>query len=395
MKIKKINLYIIGLCIINIVQSILTPIIHDEAYYWMFSKNLDFGYFDHPPMVALIIKLSSYLFSGILGVRFITIVLFALTTKFIWELIPKKKKEHKYAELIFIIIIISNPIFNIYGFITTPDVPLLCFSALFLLSLNNISKKGSFFDILIFGVSAALLIYSKYHGGIVILLTILFRLELLKKQGTYISGFIALLLISAHIYWQYQNDFITFDYHLFQRTSGRFNFNNVLEYLFSTFGILNPALIILLFVSLKNKSCFSEENKFLIRTFFGFLIFFFFYSFRSRVEAHWVAFSAIPLSILIYNLSISNNNFKQLKYIGIVSIVLLFSARILIVLDIPLETEFHRQKKGYFMAISALANGKKVVFVNSYQKASKYFFLQERNLPQIIMSITEKTNIIY
>lgn len=201
MKIKKINLYIIGLCIINIVQSILTPIIHDEAYYWMFSKNLDFGYFDHPPMVALIIKLSSYLFSGILGVRFITIVLFALTTKFIWELIPKKKKEHKYAELIFIIIIISNPIFNIYGFITTPDVPLLCFSALFLLSLNNISKKGSFFDILIFGVSAALLIYSKYHGGIVILLTILFRLELLKKQGTYISGFIALLLISAHIYW--------------------------------------------------------------------------------------------------------------------------------------------------------------------------------------------------
>ncbi len=72
-----------------------------------------------------------------------------------------------------------------------------------------------------------------------------------------------------------------------------------------------------------------------------------------------------------------------------------FSARILIVLDIPLETEFHRQKKGYFMAISALANGKKVVFVNSYQKASKYFFLQERNLPQIIMSITEKSNMIY
>ncbi|MGB0423686.1 MAG: hypothetical protein ACPGED_05165, partial [Flavobacteriales bacterium] len=26
----------------------------DEAYYWMFSQNLDWGYFDHPPAVALL-----------------------------------------------------------------------------------------------------------------------------------------------------------------------------------------------------------------------------------------------------------------------------------------------------------------------------------------------------
>jgi 4-amino-4-deoxy-L-arabinose transferase-like glycosyltransferase len=28
----------------------------DEAYYWMWSKHLAFGYYDHPPMVALVIR---------------------------------------------------------------------------------------------------------------------------------------------------------------------------------------------------------------------------------------------------------------------------------------------------------------------------------------------------
>ena len=375
MKAKKIDLYILGFIILNIVQAILTPVLEDEAYYWMFSKNLDFGYFDHPPMVAFIIKLSSYLFSGTLGIRFVTVLLLALTIKISWTLIPSKYKANHYAELIFMGIIFSIPIFNIYGFITTPDVPLLFFSSLFLLTLKNLLKKDSFFNILFFGVSAALLIYSKYHGVIVILLGVLFKLELLKKRSTYVAGVVALLCIFPHFYWQYQNDFITFNFHLFQRTSGEFNFENVLHYLSSTFGILNPALILLFFIYLKKKSTFRQENKFLIRMFLGFLIFFFFYSFRSRIEAHWVAFSAIPFAILLYKLSISDDKIKkQIKYIGIITILLISSARILIILDIPLKSEFHTKKKNYFQAISALADGRKVVFVNSYQKASKYHF---------------------
>ncbi len=57
---KKFNLFIIGLVIINLLQSFLTPVIKDEAYYWSWSQHLDWGFFDHPPMVAFIIKLSSF-----------------------------------------------------------------------------------------------------------------------------------------------------------------------------------------------------------------------------------------------------------------------------------------------------------------------------------------------
>ena len=47
--------------IINLVQARFTPLNNDEAYYWMYSKYLAWGYFDHPPMIALMIRIG-YLF---------------------------------------------------------------------------------------------------------------------------------------------------------------------------------------------------------------------------------------------------------------------------------------------------------------------------------------------
>ena len=34
----------------------------EEAYYWNYAEHLDFGYLDHPPMVALLIKASMLIF---------------------------------------------------------------------------------------------------------------------------------------------------------------------------------------------------------------------------------------------------------------------------------------------------------------------------------------------
>ncbi len=48
---------LIGLA--NTLQAIFTELIYDEAYYWYFSKQLDWGYFDHPPMVAAMIALGN------------------------------------------------------------------------------------------------------------------------------------------------------------------------------------------------------------------------------------------------------------------------------------------------------------------------------------------------
>ncbi|NCP21542.1 MAG: glycosyltransferase family 39 protein, partial [Zetaproteobacteria bacterium] len=154
---KKFNLFILGIVFINLIQSYFTPIIKDEAYYWRWSQDLDWGFFDHPPLVAFIIKLSSFFFADALGVRFITVLLNALMIKIIWELIPVKNKTHKNSAFIFFIILMAMPFVNLYGFITTPDAPLLFFSALYLLALKRFEAKSQLFNILFLSLAAALL----------------------------------------------------------------------------------------------------------------------------------------------------------------------------------------------------------------------------------------------
>ena len=75
-KLPKLFIYILAaLFVINILQSYFTELIFDESYYWYYAQNMAWGYFDHPPMVALLIKISSLLFSGELGVRFMSCLL--------------------------------------------------------------------------------------------------------------------------------------------------------------------------------------------------------------------------------------------------------------------------------------------------------------------------------
>ena len=202
--IKKFDKLWIGITLINIVQAIFTPIIQDEAYYWMFSNNLDWGYFDHPPMVALLIKLGFYIAPNALGIRLLTVIFSALLIKIIWRLIPKENKTHKHTELIFFGLLLSIPIFTIFSFISTPDVALLLFSSLYLVAFLRLESKRSLINILFVATAAAFLIYSKYHGGVIILLSVILKPNFLKKKEIYIAGLLALIIVFPHFYWQYK-----------------------------------------------------------------------------------------------------------------------------------------------------------------------------------------------
>ena len=47
------------------------PLSADEAYYWLWSKHLAAGYYDHPPLVAFVIRMGTWLFGDSeFGVRF-------------------------------------------------------------------------------------------------------------------------------------------------------------------------------------------------------------------------------------------------------------------------------------------------------------------------------------
>src|SRR2546421_12924388 len=70
------TLAVLALVALRLVAAAWTPLTFDEAYYWMWSKHLASGYYDHPPMVALVIRLGTVIAGDTeLGVRLVSILL--------------------------------------------------------------------------------------------------------------------------------------------------------------------------------------------------------------------------------------------------------------------------------------------------------------------------------
>ena len=73
----------------NFVQAAFLELDPDEAYYWLYSRQLDWGYFDHPPAVALMIKAGYALFPSELGVRLGAVLLQAAGFVLLWDLLGR------------------------------------------------------------------------------------------------------------------------------------------------------------------------------------------------------------------------------------------------------------------------------------------------------------------
>ncbi|MCX6284583.1 MAG: glycosyltransferase family 39 protein [Bacteroidetes bacterium] len=196
---------------------------NDEVYYWTYAKFPDMSHFDHPPMVGLVIQLFTLnlRFDSELFLRLGSVVLGTASTWMIF-LIGKKIKNAAaglYAAFLFTA--------SFYGFILVgtfilPDTPQVFFwlVSMYLLlcslpdeSLSNQSRAYLFFS----GLSIGLALLSKYHSVFLIFgagMFILFhnRKWLLAKE-TWIALLIAVMLFMPVIFWNSNNNYISFTFH--------------------------------------------------------------------------------------------------------------------------------------------------------------------------------------
>ena len=217
MKPQKLFYILLALWVlVDLFQAIVTPLHADEAYYALYGKFLDWGYYDHPPMVALMTFLSSLLFKGHLSIRFLTVLLHGATVLLLGISLEEKLTTNR-AVVTFFAIAASIPIFIIYGFITSPDAPMLFFTALFFLLYKKYVKRPSWKLAIFLAITIAAMLYSKYMAILVVSFVLLSNLRLLKDPKIIFAGFLALVLFLPHILWQIHHDFPSFQYHLLQQ----------------------------------------------------------------------------------------------------------------------------------------------------------------------------------
>jgi len=366
-------LLLIGWMCLNFIQSVLTEIHSDEAYYFLYGENLAWGYFDHPPMVGLMIFISKLFCGGNLSIRLMTILLQLATITMCWKLVEEQFPDSKKI-LTFFVITGSLVMFQAYGFITTPDSPFLFFIALFLWSYKKFLKQESWINVLLLAVSIAGLIYSKYHAFLVIGLILLSNLKLLLRYKFWIAGLFALALLTPHIYWQVSNDFPSFKYHISDRNNG-FDWNCFFEYIPNQMAVFNPftfGAVVYLLIKRKASDVFERGMYFLI---IGFISIFWVISTFRYVEPHWTVACSIPMILLLYRHSLQNDKlFRFVKYAIAPSLLIILIARVVLAFGLLPERLGFNGKDKQCKEIESIAGDLPVVFTGSFQKASDYHF---------------------
>src|ERR1700740_2882306 len=97
---KLIWYFLLGWTILNTVQAIPSEIHADEAYYWLYSKFLDWGYFDHPPMVAVFIRIGDSIVHSEFGARLMTVISSTVSVYVLWQIVKKYGVEAKWFVLV-------------------------------------------------------------------------------------------------------------------------------------------------------------------------------------------------------------------------------------------------------------------------------------------------------
>jgi len=360
--------------VLNLVQAFFMELIFDEAYYWHYSQNMAFGYFDHPPMVAWLIGLGSLLFDGNLGIRFLSCLLSVGTILILWNTIDNNKKSDFVVH--FVVLAFSMTLLNFYGFLTLPDTPLLFFCALFLLVYKNFISKPSWVLAITLGLAMAALMYSKYHAILVIFFVLLSNLKLLTNKFAWLAVITALFAYTPHFLWLYENNAISIQYHLFERPNNAYDFNKyTLGFLLNLvvlFGLTFPWVYRALFRTKMNNT-FIKSLLFLT---YGVLLFFFISSFNRRVQTQWIIIICIPLITVVFNnMMVDKTSRKWVFRMGLANIAILLFLRLGLVFEeiSPIHYESHGNKD-WVQQVKDKAKSNPVVFENSYRLAPMYAY---------------------
>jgi 4-amino-4-deoxy-L-arabinose transferase-like glycosyltransferase len=287
----------------------LTP---DETYYWFWSEHLHLSYFDHPPMVAWLIKLSTAIFGQKEWAVRLPGMLMGIGDTVLIYLLGKKVFKSREAGITSAVVLNSILIFSVGMVIITPDTPQLFFwiAAIYFSYNAAIEKRKN--DWFLTGIALGLGLLSKYTMILFLPAIFLFLLltpscrEDLYSWKPWASLLIAFLIFSPVIIWNEQNHWISFLFQLRHGTSSRDSpgARYFFEFLGGQAAVFSPFIFIGLIWSLWKAYKIGRKRNlyqfsFLFWMAFPLFLFFTYESLHTKVEANWPVFSQTGSIILL------------------------------------------------------------------------------------------------
>lgn len=246
--------------IVRSVFASFTELNNDEVYYWTYAQKLQWNYFDHPPGIAVLLRIftGNLFLQQAFFLRLGSIVCAGISTLLIY-LIGKKIKN-EFTGIIAAILFTASPYCSIIaGLLVMPDALQLVFwlwAVLLMLRIIEPLQRRQKLQrrLLLLGVVTGCCVLSKVHGVFLwvgfLSYIVLFQRKLLSNPFLYYAGFISALFISPVILWNLSNNFVSYRFH-----SNRVNFfsavhpDSFFRELFGEMLYNNPVIFVLLILT--------------------------------------------------------------------------------------------------------------------------------------------------
>lgn len=373
---KAIWYFLLCWTILNAIQAYTLEIHADEAYYWLYSRFLDWGYFDHPPMVAIFIRIGDSIVHSEFGVRLMTVLSSTLSLYVLWLIVKRYAVEAKW----FILVVSGIFIFHLYGFMTTPDAPLFLFTALFYFVYQKYLADNSMKWALLLAVIIACLLYSKYHGILLVGFTVLSNIKLLQRRTFWVIASVSLILFVPHILWQASHGYPSINYHLFEQSSDHYSAAQTYTYFPGQLLMAGPFIGWFLFYNAFTTRIKDAFIRGLMVNGIGTFAFFLFSSIKGEVQPQWTLIAFAPLAMLALIRFRQAGNWRAwFGWLAIANVLFIVLVRVLIITGSPLIRRVGQIKSLYGFKQWAYDMKKKVgdnylVMTDGFQNASKYDF---------------------
>ncbi len=251
------------------ITNINLPLDTIEALAW--GSNLDWGFEKHPPMSAFFVEVFYNIFGSQDWSYYLLSQICVITAFiFIWKFSSEYFQNQKLS-LISIFLLEGIYFYNFTSPEFNVNVCQLPFWAGTIYFAWKSFKTDKIIYWILFGIFAAFGFLSKYLFLYLIISIKLFFIYKIYKTKKFnlkylIPSFIFIILVMPHVYWLFENDFITIVYAL--KRTGVENYQisghiiNPLLFMLKQVGILIPMLIMFFVILKKNKLNFKKfDNK--------------------------------------------------------------------------------------------------------------------------------------
>ncbi len=362
---------------IKLVLAYILPMSGDEAYFIVWAQHLDFGYYDHPPMVGWILHVLLYLGNAEVLLRLPAILLATAIGYGIYRLL--KPLDEIKAALIATLFLIA-PI-NLLNVLIVTDTPLILFVFLSVASLYQALQKTPLQKnhrlwYVLSGIFLGLAFLSKYFSALLILgylgyfiwaYFIFSKKSKPKIQGLFLLLLAALPFALLNLYWNYTHCWDNILFNLYNRNEGeQASLGKVAIFLATQLYLMTPPIAYYLF---KNRAELRQKLRNNGFELFAFALLlpmaiFTLLSLKKIIGLHWVLAFYPFFYLLLYQLLSRDELQRSLKFM-----VWFSAAHLLIIVIIAfLPLEIWKQNKLYNGMVFMFHNDAIVEKIRPYEQ---------------------------